>query len=263
MAAVAILCSSAVISFAQGTVQPGPLGQLAGYNQSGTQAIVGPGSTTLNYVTPMLQGIGNTDQFSTTTGIANFFSTYATGYAVVPPTSISTEAWSIPPSGAAFADYRGRTSGRVGHNTVLDGQICTFFAGSQTYSSCIRDYFDLNRVQHDSIASRYEPSGKGWNLGDTHLPGGLWTVRHHLLIEQGLYTRGIKQGMAMVTHGYGIGDVGGFYHYLDCRGGATDASAEGCVGHYVSMLENTSPFKGTSYYWRGRSRCSNYCCHQR
>lgn len=95
-ATVGVACDGTnYVLSAGGSVQSAPQFRLYIQPNSGTQAIAGPASTTQNAVTPLLQGKGNTDLFingAGNNGIANFLSTYPTGYATVPPTSTSTEA---------------------------------------------------------------------------------------------------------------------------------------------------------------------------
>jgi hypothetical protein len=79
-----------------GTVQSGSQQQIAGYNQPSVTSIVGPGSQTLDYVTPILQGARNTDQFLSgggNNGTSNALATCpATGCLLVtPPYSVDFE----------------------------------------------------------------------------------------------------------------------------------------------------------------------------
>ncbi len=223
-----------------GNVNSAPQGLIYGQTLSGSQAVANPASKTVNAIAPLLQGIGNTDLFSTSNnGISQFFSSYPTGFAIVPPTSTSTESWAKPPTGATFNDYRGNIMGRVHHNVISDdSDACSDSYGMGNFSLCDKGYFDLMKDTYVFAGQSCEPSGPGYNLGDTGLPyAGLWSVRQCRFMVADLFTRGIKQGESRRINCFGAGDCGGLYQYMGCPGGAEAGADEGCVVGYFSVFE--------------------------
>lgn len=230
-----------------GSVQPAPQFRLFIQPNAGTQAVAGPASTAQNAVTPLLQGVGNTDMFATgggNNGIANFFSTYPTGLANVPPTSTDTESPDTTVgSGAVLLDLR--SNGNI--LTTRDvGQLhtCAPQMGAVNETICESDTFTLPRTAFHRL-SYLKAAGPGYDLGSSGTSAILWSNVAMHVDEFDAWSRGIK---SIDTHFYyciGVGDCNGPRTYGTTYGGAVASADEGGTGGYFSMQEATSYIHAT------------------
>lgn len=231
-----------------GTIQPTPQFRLFIQPNAGTQTVAGPASTAQNAVTPLLQGIGNTDLFATgagNNGTTNFFSTYPTGLANVPPGSTDTESPDTTVgSGASLLDLRsnGRivTTKDVGQSHSCSPQS----SGPITDTVCERDTATLPRSQiHNN--GYFIAAGPGFNLGNDVTSAQGWSLTTFSQDEFDALSRGIKSIDTHFFNCHSIGDCNGPRTYETTDGGQTEASGEGNTGGYASALENSSYIHAT------------------
>lgn len=240
-----------------GTVQAAP--QFRHYIQpnAGTVAVAGPSTTVTNAVDPIAQGIGNTDLFTTgggNNGIANYFTTYPTGFAAVQPVSTDTES-QVPtlPVGSTLIDYRfGSTVSTYNGTGNPAGLYCGGQpAGSQVFpvysiGEC-RSYilptnqlFKTGQFEHTFVA------GAGASLGGGGSSAQGWTTYLAEGYIDDFWQRGIHDHKSGYVTCHAIGDC--FYDYINgviSDGGSTANSDEGTGGIALHVGESTSYFHGT------------------
>jgi hypothetical protein len=207
-------------------------------------------STTHTLLSPVVNGSGNTDLFSTgNNGITNFFTLYPTGNAVVPSTSTDTESTNPAiPSGATLVDKRFNSTINTFHNpgNATTGTLC----GPVLYpwgglGVCDNVIFDNNNAGSAAHAINYMSSGRGFNLGNNGTSAQGWNLQQVMPVAATFNTRGIKQIIGSTFNGHSIGDESEWYRYHYTDGGNVDASGEGDVLDYGNIQENTTYFHGT------------------
>lgn len=220
-----------------GTIQPTPQFRLFIQPNSGTQSIAGPASTSQNAVTPILQGVANTDIFG---GIANTISSafcVSGCFFARPQTSVDTatipDALTTPLTHGVDSEY-----GVAGNYFYNVGQPS---AGGNDWRIARPEVYFWNQDQTQLTGGRYPIQRAVTTAGAGQYVSGLPTNVHMNDTSFYDYTRSIQEGHAELQYGYHIGDQVISYKYLHFRGGANANNDEGIGGNQVQFLEDPGP----------------------
>lgn len=223
-----------------GTIQPTPQFRLFIQPNSGTQSIAGPASTSQNAVTPILQGVANTDIFG---GIANTISSSfcASGCFFARPQTSSDTA-TIPNlftlaltnihaqdlSNAGAADYYWNNTAPVSSGNDFRYARNTFCGWDTAITSTLgaRYCYYTNFI--------YAPPGGQYVRGE---PTGSKTHSDTTWV----YSRGINQDHGFIDNYFSIGDKDAYRGYLNHRTGSIAGSDESIEGFGLDINSQPPP----------------------